>query len=243
MKNDLIRRLAAANPVPHDGPLHLLEQLPAARLRRPALGVAVAVAALAGAGVAIAAGLGAFEGTPAPQVIRQNFIRMNARATARDYALAKAGFIAQVPRADATKAHGILQVQTGDGLLDLWAAPSTDGGACWFIGWESDANWASGAYGYDGCAPGSPLEGNKLDWGEVNLPEAHPNYDVVNGYVYGDAATVDILLADGRAASLPVVENLFVGAFQHGDGGQIVSLTAKDANGSVVASARGPAAQ
>jgi hypothetical protein len=208
---------------------------------RPALVAAVAVAALAGAGVAIAAGVGAFEGTPAPHVIQQNFVRLDAQAAAREYALAKAGFNAQVPRADASKAHGVLQLQTGDGPLDLWAAPATDGGMCWFIGWESDLDWASGAYGYGRCAPDSSASGKNLDWGEVNLPEAHPNYDVVDGYVYGDAATVDVLLADGRTASLPVVENLFLGALEHGDGGKIVSLTAKDANGNVVGSSTGPA--
>jgi hypothetical protein len=59
MRNDPIRRLATANPVPHDGPLDLPESV---RLlpRMPALGLAVALAALVSAGFAVAAGLGAF---------------------------------------------------------------------------------------------------------------------------------------------------------------------------------------
>jgi hypothetical protein len=60
MSNDVIRRLAAANPVPHDGPLHLPEPVRARLSSRPLVAVAVAAAALAGGGVAIAAGVGAF---------------------------------------------------------------------------------------------------------------------------------------------------------------------------------------
>jgi hypothetical protein len=67
MTDELITRLAAANPVPHDGPLHLAQP---ARLRptwRVALGVMVAMAALAVAGIAIADGLGPFSGISSVQ--------------------------------------------------------------------------------------------------------------------------------------------------------------------------------
>jgi hypothetical protein len=66
MTDELITRLAAANPVPGDGTLHVLE--PGVRRSwRLVLGVAVAVAAFVGAGVAIADGLGAFDGIGAAQ--------------------------------------------------------------------------------------------------------------------------------------------------------------------------------
>jgi hypothetical protein len=61
MRNDLIRRLAAANPVPHDGPLHPPEPARARRVRRPVLGVVAAVAGvaiLAFAGLATAGAIG-----------------------------------------------------------------------------------------------------------------------------------------------------------------------------------------
>ncbi len=60
MRTDVIKRLAAANPVPHDGPLHLPEPVRMRVSARPLVTVAVAAAALAGGGVAIAAGVGAF---------------------------------------------------------------------------------------------------------------------------------------------------------------------------------------
>jgi hypothetical protein len=201
--------------------------------RRRYAGVVAAVAVLVLAPATWAA-VNAFEGTPAPQSIQQNFLQWDAQAAAREYALAQAGFTAKVPRAEADKAHGVLQLQTGDGPLDMWAAPATDGGTCSFIGWESDLNGADGtAYGYGGCVPATPQNGEDIAWGEVNLPPSHPNYWVLSGYVYGDAATVDVVLADGRTTSLPVVEGLFMAAFDSEV--KIDSLTARDAGGNVVA--------
>jgi hypothetical protein len=67
MTDELITRLAAANPVPHDGHLYVAEP---ARVRpswKVVLGVVVAMAALGGAGVAIADGLGVFNGISSVQ--------------------------------------------------------------------------------------------------------------------------------------------------------------------------------
>jgi hypothetical protein len=179
------------------------------------------------------AAVNAFEGTPAPQSIQQNFLQWDAQAAARQYALAQAGFTAKVPRAEPDKAHGVLQLQTGDGPLDMWAAPETDGGNCYFIGWESDLSRPAGAYGYGGCVPATPQNGDDIAWGEVNLPPTHPNYWVLSGYVYGDASSVDVVLADGRTTTLPVVERFFMAAFDSDE--KVASLTAHDADGNVVA--------
>src|SRR4051794_2651356 len=67
MTDELITRLAAANPVPHGGPLHLAEPVRVRPSWRAVLGVTLAVAALTGAGVAIAAGFGAFDGISSVQ--------------------------------------------------------------------------------------------------------------------------------------------------------------------------------
>jgi hypothetical protein len=67
MTDELITRLAAANPVPHDGPLHVPEPARPRPTWKIALGVVVAIAALAGTGIAIADGLGAFNGIGAAQ--------------------------------------------------------------------------------------------------------------------------------------------------------------------------------
>lgn len=67
MTDKLIRRLAAANPVPHDGPLHVARPTRFRPSRRLVLGLIVAMAALAVAGIAIADGLGPFGGISSVQ--------------------------------------------------------------------------------------------------------------------------------------------------------------------------------
>jgi hypothetical protein len=94
---------------------------PAPRRWRPVLVAAVVTAALAGAGVAIAAGLGAFEGTPAPPGVSANFSFYNQMA---DYAVQQ-GFSGMSAHADVSKAHGVIEVQTPDGPEDLWSHPTT----------------------------------------------------------------------------------------------------------------------
>ena len=75
---------------------------------RPLVVVAVAVIALAGTGVAIAAGLGAFEGTPAPPDVSTNFTKLNQFADAA----IQQGFSTKLPQTDASKAHGVVEIQT-----------------------------------------------------------------------------------------------------------------------------------
>src|SRR5215471_14498046 len=62
MTDELITRLAAANPVPHDGRLHFAEPVRSRTTRKAVLVAAVVVIALAGTSVAIANRLGAFDG-------------------------------------------------------------------------------------------------------------------------------------------------------------------------------------
>ncbi|HEY7421530.1 MAG TPA: hypothetical protein VH541_05930 [Gaiellaceae bacterium] len=67
MTDELITRLAAANPVPHDGPLHVPEPVRARTSWKIALSAIVVIAALALAGIAIADGLGIFNGISSVQ--------------------------------------------------------------------------------------------------------------------------------------------------------------------------------
>jgi hypothetical protein len=67
MTDELITRLAAANPVPHDGPLHVPEPVRVRATWKIALSAIVAIAALALAGIAIADGLGVFNGISSVQ--------------------------------------------------------------------------------------------------------------------------------------------------------------------------------
>lgn len=195
------------------------------RRRYAAVVAAVAVFVLA---PATWAAVDAFEGTPAPQSIQVTFNEWDAQAAAEEAAGAQAGFAKDVPRADSSKAHGVLQVQTSDGPLDMWAAPELDGtGTCWFVGWESDIH-ADNALGGGSCTePGrSPID---VGWG---WGANHPNYTVLDGSVTGDETTLDVTLTDGRTTTLPVAEHLFLAALPQGS--KPASITGRDAEGNVV---------
>lgn len=196
----------------------------ARRSRRRYAAVVAAVAVLVLAPATWAA-VNAFEGTPAPQVLQEKFVH---------YAQINpwTGFMTHIPTAEVSKAHGVLQLQTGDGPLDLWAAPSNVGGTCWFVVWQSDLA-AGNDQGYGSCAPAAAPSSN-LYFGTNQHLRAHPEYTVLSGYAYGDAATVDVTLSDGRTATLPVAEGLFMGAFEND--ATVASVVARDASGNVVAS-------
>jgi len=195
----------------------------ARRSRRRYTAVVAVVAALVLAPAAWAA-VNAFEGTPAPQVIQQNF--SYTRVTINPWT----GNIANEANADASKAHGVLQLQTSDGPLDLWAAPETNGsGTCWFAGWESDIS-ADHAIGTGSC---TEADSPAIDPRTYN-DASHPAYTVLVGSVTGSETTLDVTLTDGSTTTLPVAEHLFLGALPPGS--QLASITGRDGTGNVVAS-------
>jgi hypothetical protein len=200
----------------------------ARRARRRYAAVVAAVAALVLAPATWAA-VNAFEGTPAPRAIKQTFVREDATAATMQALLAQAGFTKKVPRADASEAHGVLRLQTSDGPLDMWAAPERNGsGSCWLVGWESDLH-ENNAGGLSSCAPAGKQAIDLINYNDAH----HPAYLVVAGSVTGQERTLDLTLTDGRTATLPVAEHLFVGALPHGS--HVASIVGRDANGHEVA--------
>ena len=181
------------------------------------------------------AAINAFEGTPAPQAIDQNFVQWNAGAGQMETFAAQNGFKQDVPRADASKAHGVLQLATSDGPLDMWAAPELDGsGTCWFVGWESDIH-GDRALGEGSCTQDDE-PAIDASWGMLG----HPSYTVLEGSVTGSETTVDVTLTDGSTATLPVAEHLFLGALPPGS--DVASVVGHDAAGNVVATWTNPSA-
>ncbi len=120
------------------------------------------------------------------------------------------GFAAKFPHVDVSKAHGVVQTQTPDGPEELWAAPNDQSGLCWFINFANDASGPNGAYGGGNCDSTTPPASNVTFGDFWQLP--HPSLLTVDGRVYVDAVTVQLMLADGSTTSLPVVEGLFLGS-------------------------------
>jgi hypothetical protein len=96
--------------------------------------VAVGVALVAGFAVLVLppAGLGErlidwFRGTPAPPEVREAIERPN------DVPPPVFELLRERPEIEASKARGVLAIQTSRGPVRLWAAPQKDGGACAFI--------------------------------------------------------------------------------------------------------------
>lgn len=235
MTGEVIARLAAANPVPHDGTLHVQGPVRLRRSWRPVLGVAVALVALAGAGVAVAAGFGAFEGTPAPPEITSDLNvpkQIIADAT-------KQGFAQAFPQADVSRAHGVIEIQTPDGPEDLWAAPNDQGGQCYFIDYANDPVGSSGGKpGSGGCFTPDAYSSSKIvadgpEWGID-----HPDLLTIYGSVEVDAATVKIALQDGSTLTAPVAEHFYLASVRKpatsGDA-RLEKVTAFDETGTQVA--------
>lgn len=212
-----------------------------ARRRYAAVVATVAALVLAPAAWAITQ---AFEGKPAPPAVKSNFRAWNTMGTKFAKALGR-----KEPKAIVRKAHGVIQVQTADGPLDLWAAPASDGGTCYFVGWESEVH-KTRALGESSCIPASVEHARSaahslnISWGGDYV---HREYEVVKGYAYRGATTVRLRLSDGRTKTLPVVEGLFLGAIRRGAnslqshrGITVVSATARNARGHVVGVFRWP---
>jgi hypothetical protein len=179
----------------------------------------------------------AFHGKPAPPSVRSYFKTSNTMRAEIARTLGR-----KEPKAIASKAHGVIQVQTADGPIDLWAAPARGGGTCDFVGWESDVDHAH-AGGLGSCYPATSASSNTQSsahdlefgtWGDYN----HRNYKIVNGYAYGAATTVRVTLTNGHTTTLPVVEHLFLGALHQSTHWRkrpkLVSVIARNTHGDIV---------
>lgn len=183
----------------------------------------------------------AFHGKPAPPSVKSYFKTSNKMRAEIAKALGR-----KEPKAIASKAHGVIEVQTADGPLDLWAAPATDGGTCSLVTWKPAPGHPHTSESGD-CYPATlnnaESSGHNLDWSSAG-DYWHRNYDVVTGYVYGDATTVRVTLSNGRTTTLPVVEHLFLGALHQSihwrQRPKIISLTARNAHGHIVGYWRRP---
>lgn len=198
--------------------------------RHYAVALAVVVAlVLAPAAWAIAQ---AFEGKPAPPSVKSFFRYSNRASTQIAKALGR-----EEPKAIVSKAHGVIQVKTADGPLDLWAAPARGGGTCQLVAWEPSPSHPHTSES-GGCYSAT-ANGNTLEWSSGG-DYWHRNYNVVTGRAYGGATSVRLTLSNRKTKTLPVVEGLFLGALhQSTDWRQrpkIVALIARNAHGHIVGS-------
>jgi hypothetical protein len=224
MRDELIMRLAAANPVPYDGPLHLADPV---RLRpswRLVLGVAVATAALVGAGVAIAAGFGAFNGISAaqntktgadvlPPAILAQVKQMNAQATEHNQA-PTARFQMPLLLPDTARVIG-----TAPDGFKVYGLTDTHGDLCLF-----------GAIG--SCGP--PLStSHPITAGFANpSPTTGGEFDA-SGVAMDGVASVSFTI-NGKDVAVPVKSNVWIYTEPHSHAESADCIRAHFADGSTV---------
>jgi len=171
-----------------------------------------------------------FEGSPPPPAV-SGFFRTNNQMA--DMALQK-GFGARFPHADVGKAHGVIEIQTADGPLDLWVAPNDRGGVCWFIDYANDPAPNGVHPGLGSCDTSASSRGPaSIAFDGPGWDITHPSLYTVSGRAYSDAATVQVAFADGSKTTLPVVEGLFLGSLDRPV--KVTQATAYDEAGNQVA--------
>lgn len=228
---------------PHEAWQDVLHRARRSRRRYAAALLLIVALFLAPAAWAIAQ---AFEGKPAPSSVKSVLRRTIVGGAHSLRALTRA-----VERGEHTavvsKAHGVIQLQTKDGRIDLWAAPARGGGKCFLIAWQRNRGYPP----YNrGCYPATPHTAgssavHNLTWTSGDdlgyagpAHYLHRNYNVVNGRAYGGATSLRVTLSNHTTKTFPVVEGLFLGAWQQSvhsrQRPKIVALTTYDEHGHIV---------
>jgi hypothetical protein len=212
---------------------HLLERHGGGSRRR---GLVVAVTAAAAVGallVSPAFGLGErlldlLQGPPAPPEVQAHFAASDALRR-QLFAYSKAAGRVLHDRFSpvvAAEARGIAAIESRDGPIYLWAAPTEDGRHCWLI--QAGAEVATGRpYGLGSCD--AEEVGTKISPRTFWTAE-RPNVKIVHARVYDDAVTsVEIVVEGGMPVSLPVVAGHVLGTVAKG--AAVLAFVARDAEG------------
>jgi hypothetical protein len=170
--------------------------------RRRLLIAALAVGLVA-APVAIAFGsklVDLFEGTPPTPAVQQDYITFNGSLTPA----IQSKFA--VHPVDLSQIHGVIAIQTSDGPVYLWSAPEHGGGACFFVEYADELAPAAG-----GCATAASPNPKNILPGSY-WTRSHASLQIVYGYTYSGATSVEVDLTNGSTLQLPVTEQYFLAA-------------------------------
>jgi hypothetical protein len=209
------------------------------RARKPRRRVAlIAVAAAAGALlVAPAFGIGGrvldlIQGKPAPPAVQTSFASSDAGRKQLFAFAAAAGqelhdrFSPVIPG----EARGVAEIETADGPIYLWAAPTEDGRQCWLI----QAGEADGRAGGFGSCDGIDRTGSIRPEGPM-WTDQRPSVLIMHVRVYDEAIMhVDLQLEGAAEMSLPVVSGHALGTIPQGGRVRLESVVGRNAGGEVI---------
>ncbi|MDQ2909883.1 MAG: hypothetical protein M3R26_00015 [Actinomycetota bacterium] len=214
------------------------------RLPRKRVALLAAAAVAAALLVAPAFGLGdrvldLLQGPPAPPEVQTYFAadnamreRMLAEAPAATHSLRE-----RVAPVIVGEARGVAAIESPDGPIYLWAAPTEDGRQCWLI--QAGADPATGRpYGAGTCEEQHP--------GGAIVPETfwtaeRPSIQILHARVYDEAITrVDVEVEGSDSVSLPVVSGHALGTVSKE--ARVEAFVGRNADGDEVARSTTPEA-
>lgn len=174
--------------------------------------------------VAMTAVVGLFVLSPAAWAVDRAFFGSPPPPQIKSYAAELEGFDSQVAAkiarehghatADLSKLHGLVQVETPDGPLDVWAAPNSDGGLSTFEAYQADL-----APGSDTSIGEEIWDPRPLDAGGIKWESDGPHDDVYQTDGYTDnahATSAQVTFKIGPqilSKTVPVVEGYYIAVF------------------------------
>jgi hypothetical protein len=173
------------------------------------------------------------QGEPAPPEVQTSFAAGNA-SRAQHFAFAAAAgremrdrFSPVVPG----EARGVAAVESADGPIYLWVAPTEDGRQCWLV--QAGGDPATGRpYGFGSC-DGTDRAGAMRPDGPSWTIE-RPSIQIMHVRVYADSITrVQVELEGAAEISLPVVSGHALGTIPKE--ARLQALVGRNVNGEVVA--------
>jgi hypothetical protein len=151
--------------------------------------------------------LDAIQGKPAPPEVKDYFA-VNNKQRAKLFAFAEKAGAALHDRFSpvlADQARGVLAIESPDGPVFLWAAPTEDGRECWLL---QAAQETPGG----GIASCDVIGDPKSLRPETLWSENRPNVMIVYARIYGETITrVDALLDHGQRMSLAFARGFALG--------------------------------
>lgn len=125
----------------------------------------------------------------------------------------------------ADEARGVFAIETPDGPIYLWAAPTEDGRQCWLLQALSTPGGSGSCDGIGEQAPFRP---------EILSTEERPSVQIVHARISDDTITaVDVLLDDAPRVPLAIADGHALGTVS--SNAKITALVARNATGEEVA--------
>jgi hypothetical protein len=176
------------------------------RVLRPRVLFAGALLAAAGVTAASAFGLGErvrdfVAGEPAPRPVQQQFDLQSRRKSVIPW-------MRQDPRfhAIASKAEGVLAIETSVGPVYLWVAPTVGGGECHLL----DIAALPTLGGAGGCSP-LPVRYDYVPRSGIHETRVGNRYlRLLEGRVAPDVALIEVRFTNGEKATIPTAKGFFL---------------------------------